>query len=282
MQGLVSCAEWTGVRLADLLEEAGVDPRAQWLVAEGADAASFSRSVPLAKAMDDALVALYQNGERIRPSNGYPMRLLVPGFDVLFVATSSYLAAVFLVSDARRAGAPDLERYFARRALISALFAGALAAVGLVALHRDARYVFDGLVGDALPLVILSLVCGTGLARPTAPRHPARHTGACGGRSRFCDLGVGRRAASVPAAPALTIDDAAAPSVILNQPAHRLRDRVLVVLPSLGLLYTLVQRTSSGRRRPRRCTTNHAPTPCLADDGPALARRGRTNQRCVG
>ena len=81
LQGLLSCAEWTGVRLAVLLEEAGVDPRATWLLAEGADAAGMSRSVPLAKAMDDALIALYQNGERVRPSNGYPMRLLLPGFE---------------------------------------------------------------------------------------------------------------------------------------------------------------------------------------------------------
>jgi sulfane dehydrogenase subunit SoxC len=81
LQGLVSCAEWTGVRLAVLLQEAGVDPSAQWILAEGADAAGMSRSVPLAKAMDDALVALYQNGERVRPSNGYPMRLLLPGFE---------------------------------------------------------------------------------------------------------------------------------------------------------------------------------------------------------
>ncbi len=80
-QGLLSCAEWTGVRLADLLDEAGVDPKAQWLVAEGADAAGFSRSIPLAKATDDVLVALYQNGERLRPSNGYPMRLVVPGYE---------------------------------------------------------------------------------------------------------------------------------------------------------------------------------------------------------
>ncbi len=81
LQGLVSCAEWTGVRLAVLLEEAGVDPRAAWILAEGADASGMSRSVPLAKAMDDALIALYQNGERVRPSNGYPMRLLLPGFE---------------------------------------------------------------------------------------------------------------------------------------------------------------------------------------------------------
>src|ERR1700761_2169796 len=79
--GLLSCAEWTGVRLATLLEEAGIDPRAQWLLAEGADASGMSRSVPLAKAMDDALIAVYQNGEPVRPSNGYPMRLLLPGYE---------------------------------------------------------------------------------------------------------------------------------------------------------------------------------------------------------
>jgi sulfane dehydrogenase subunit SoxC len=81
LHGLVSGAEWTGVRLATLLEEAGVDPRAKWVLAEGADAAGMSRSIPLAKAWDDALIALYQNGERIRPSNGYPMRLLLPGYE---------------------------------------------------------------------------------------------------------------------------------------------------------------------------------------------------------
>src|SRR5580704_6814976 len=81
IHGLVSCAEWTGVKLSVLLQEAGVDPKAQWLLAEGADAAGMSRSIPLAKAMDDAMIALYQNGERVRPSNGYPMRLLLPGYE---------------------------------------------------------------------------------------------------------------------------------------------------------------------------------------------------------
>jgi sulfane dehydrogenase subunit SoxC len=81
LHGLMSCAEWTGVRLATLLDEAGVDPAAKWILAEGADAAAMSRSVPMAKAMDDALIALYQNGERVRPSNGYPMRLLLPGYE---------------------------------------------------------------------------------------------------------------------------------------------------------------------------------------------------------
>jgi sulfane dehydrogenase subunit SoxC len=81
IHGLVSCAEWTGVKLSVLLQEAGVDPKAKWILAEGADAAGMSRSIPLAKAMDDALIALYQNGERVRPSNGYPMRLLLPGYE---------------------------------------------------------------------------------------------------------------------------------------------------------------------------------------------------------
>jgi sulfane dehydrogenase subunit SoxC len=78
--GLLSGSEWTGVPLAVLLQEAGVDPRAKWVLAEGADAAGMSRSVPLWKAMQDAMIALYQNGEAIRPEQGFPMRLLLPGF----------------------------------------------------------------------------------------------------------------------------------------------------------------------------------------------------------
>jgi sulfane dehydrogenase subunit SoxC len=81
VHGLVSCSEWTGVPLHILLEEAGADPRAPWLLAEGADAAAMSRSVPMAKAMDDAFLALYQNGERLRPENGYPVRLFLPGYE---------------------------------------------------------------------------------------------------------------------------------------------------------------------------------------------------------
>jgi sulfane dehydrogenase subunit SoxC len=81
IHGLVSCSEWTGVPLAIVLMEAGADPRAPWLLAEGADAAAMSRSVPMAKAMDDALLAVYQNGERLRPENGYPVRLFLPGYE---------------------------------------------------------------------------------------------------------------------------------------------------------------------------------------------------------
>ena len=81
LHGLCSCAEWTGVKLSTLLEEAGVDASAKWFIAEGADSPTMNRSVPLAKAMDDAMIALYQNGERLNPSNGYPMRLLLPGYE---------------------------------------------------------------------------------------------------------------------------------------------------------------------------------------------------------
>ena len=81
LHGLVSGAEWTGVPLGVLLDEAGIRTEARWIVAEGADSAAMSRSVPLDKALDDAVVALYQNGEHLRPSNGYPMRLLLPGWE---------------------------------------------------------------------------------------------------------------------------------------------------------------------------------------------------------
>ncbi len=81
IHGLVSCSEWTGVPLAMLLNEAGIEAGADWLLAEGADAAAMSRSVPLAKGLDDALLALYQNGERLRPEQGYPVRLLLPGYE---------------------------------------------------------------------------------------------------------------------------------------------------------------------------------------------------------
>lgn len=81
LHGLVSCAEWTGVRLSTLLEETGIDPKAKWVIAEGADTAALDRSVPLKKCLDDAMIALYQNGERLMPGNGYPMRLLLPGYE---------------------------------------------------------------------------------------------------------------------------------------------------------------------------------------------------------
>jgi sulfane dehydrogenase subunit SoxC len=79
--GLLSCCEWTGVPLSTLLAEVGVQFAAKWVLAEGADAAALTRSVPIAKALDDALIAYAQNGERLRPEQGYPLRLFLPGFE---------------------------------------------------------------------------------------------------------------------------------------------------------------------------------------------------------
>jgi sulfane dehydrogenase subunit SoxC len=81
LHGLSSCAEWTGVALSTLLEETGIDAKARWVIAEGSDSPHLHRSVPLTKILDDAIVALYQNGERVMPGNGYPMRLLLPGWE---------------------------------------------------------------------------------------------------------------------------------------------------------------------------------------------------------
>lgn len=79
--GLVSGSEWTGVPLSTLLDECDVSPDAKWIIAEGGDSGSLSRSIPIDKALDDTIVAIYQNGERLRPSQGYPMRILNPGFE---------------------------------------------------------------------------------------------------------------------------------------------------------------------------------------------------------
>ena len=81
LHGLVSCSEWGGVPLHYLLEEAGIKSTGRWVVAEGGDAAAMTRSIPLEKILDDAIVALHQNGEKLRPANGYPMRLFLPGWE---------------------------------------------------------------------------------------------------------------------------------------------------------------------------------------------------------
>ena len=78
--GLTSCSLWTGVPLSLLLKEAGVQKSASWIVAEGADANKHTKSIPLTKALDDALVVYGQNGEALRPEQGYPLRLLAPGW----------------------------------------------------------------------------------------------------------------------------------------------------------------------------------------------------------
>jgi len=81
VDGATSCAEWTGVPLSTLLREAGALPSARWLLAESQDAARYSRSIPLADVLGDALLAYGQNGEPLRPEHGYPVRLVLPGIE---------------------------------------------------------------------------------------------------------------------------------------------------------------------------------------------------------
>jgi sulfane dehydrogenase subunit SoxC len=79
--GLVSCCEWTGIALSTLLDEVGASAEATWILAEGADAAAMTRSIPMDKALDDAMLVYGQNGEMLRPEQGYPLRLFLPGFE---------------------------------------------------------------------------------------------------------------------------------------------------------------------------------------------------------
>lgn len=81
LHGRVSCSEWTGAPLSLLLREAGVQPGAKWLLAEAADRKKYTTNIPIEKALDDALVAYGQNGESIRHEQGYPLRLIIPGFE---------------------------------------------------------------------------------------------------------------------------------------------------------------------------------------------------------
>src|SRR5438128_11907273 len=78
LHGLVSNAEWTGVLLSTPVEETGIDPNAKWLFAEGGDSLGVHRSVPIKKALDDAIIVLYQNDERLMLGNGYPVGVMLP------------------------------------------------------------------------------------------------------------------------------------------------------------------------------------------------------------
>jgi sulfane dehydrogenase subunit SoxC len=81
IHGLFSTSEWTGVPLAIVLREVGARPEAAWMLAEGSDAGAMTRSIPLAAALDEALLCYAQNGEPLRPEHGYPLRLLLPGWE---------------------------------------------------------------------------------------------------------------------------------------------------------------------------------------------------------
>ena len=92
---MTSCSEWTGVLLSVLLKEAGVQSGASWIVSEGAEEVKGASSIPLAKAMDDCLVCYGQNGEPVRPQQGFPLRLIVPGFEGIY--QTKYLRRIKVV-----------------------------------------------------------------------------------------------------------------------------------------------------------------------------------------
>ena len=161
----------------------------------------------------------------------------------LFVATGAYLSAVFLVSDARRAGDPDLERYFGARALIAALVTGAIALAGIFVYRADARFIYDGLTSEGLPLVILSALCGLGvvaLLRRGAERG-ARPLAVGAVVAVIWGWGVAQYPYLLPQT--LTIKDGAGAGGSLTALLVVFGVAIVVVLPALGFLYTLAQRS---------------------------------------
>ena len=168
-----------------------------------------------------------------------PLPLLI---GAMFVASGAYLAAVFLVGDARRAGDEEMERYFERRALGAAVVAGAFAAAGLFALHSEARYIFDRLTAEGLPLVVLSLLCGAALLAVLlrGGRRPLRPLAAGAVIAVIWGWGVAQFPYLLPES--LRIDEAAAPDPTMTIVFVVFAAAAVVVLPSLALLYTLAQR----------------------------------------
>jgi cytochrome d ubiquinol oxidase subunit II len=186
-----------------------------------------------------------------------PLPLLI---GAMFVASGAYIAAVFLVSDAGRAGERDLEAYFSRRALAAALVAGAFALAGVFALHSEARYLYDRLTDQALPLVFLSGLCGLGVLALLSFRSMGLKRSHSG---RLRPIGWMLRPLAIGAVVAviwgwgvaqfpyllptsLTISQSAAPADTMDAVIVVFAAAAVVVLPALGLLYWLTQREMLG------------------------------------
>ncbi len=216
------------------------------LQARRAMGAAFALSSVLTPFFMGTVVGAVAAGSVPAEGNGDPFSSwlaplpLVTG--ALFVATGAYLAAVFLVVDSRRDGDAEAEGYFARRAIAAGLVAGALAVGGLFVLHADARYAYDRLVDEGLPLVIVSALCGLALLAQLAR----------GARRGLRPLAIGAVVAviwgwAVAQFPyllptSLTIGESAAPGPTLDAVLVVFGIAAIVVLPSLGLLYWLSQK----------------------------------------
>jgi cytochrome bd ubiquinol oxidase subunit II len=160
---------------------------------------------------------------------------------VMFVATSAYLAAVFLVGDSRRAGEHDMELYFEKRALAAGAVAGIFAAVGLVALHSEGHYVYNRLVHEGLPLVIVSAVAGVGMLAVllTGGRMLLRPLAALAVIAVIWGAFVAQFPYLLPTS--MTISEAAAPDATLSAIFVVFGIAIVLVLPALFLLYFLAQ-----------------------------------------
>ena len=168
-----------------------------------------------------------------------PLPLLV---GALFVVSCAYIAAVLLLDDCRRAGDSELVDYFERRAIAAAIVAGAFAAAGLIVLHADGRYVFDGLIDEGLPFLIASALLGiatlTGLVRGwTRALRPLAILA-------FVAVIAGYAIAQYPylLPTTLTVEDAAGAGPTLTAVIIVFVAAVLVVIPALALLFRLAQR----------------------------------------
>jgi cytochrome bd ubiquinol oxidase subunit II len=169
-----------------------------------------------------------------------PVSLLV---GALFVAMGAYLAAVFLVSDAGRFGDPELVGYFASRALAAALVTGGFALAGVFVLRDDARYLYDGLTSEGLPLVLVSLACGLGavVLLWRGARRGARPLAVGAAVAVIWGWGAAQYPYLLPQT--LTIEAGAGASETLTTVLVVFGVAVVVVLPALGFLFTLDQRS---------------------------------------
>jgi cytochrome d ubiquinol oxidase subunit II len=169
-----------------------------------------------------------------------PVSILI---GALFVATGAYLSAVFLVSDARRYGDPELERYFGNRAVAAAVAAGAIAFAGIFVLRADARYIYDGLTSEGLPLVLASAAFGLGalVLLLRGARRGVRPLAVGAVVAVVWGWGVAQYPYLLPKT--LKIADGAAASATLTAVLIVFGVAVVVVLPALGLLFTLGQRS---------------------------------------
>ncbi|HEX3608655.1 MAG TPA: cytochrome d ubiquinol oxidase subunit II [Solirubrobacterales bacterium] len=227
------------------------------LAGRRAAGATFAVSSLLTPFFMGAVVGAVAAGNVPGDGNGTPFSSWLAPLPLLtgamFVASGAYLSAVFLIGDARRAGDAELQRYFARRALAAAAVAGIAAAFGLLELHSEARYIFDRLTDQGLPLVIVSALCGIGVlvlllspARRPAAASPYFLRPLAGGAviAVIWGWGVAQFPYLIPTS--LKITQSAAPPDTLSAVIVVFIVAAILVLPALGLLYWLSQKELLG------------------------------------